>query len=313
MFFLLCFFIPHSAIEDPMPDTLFTKPPQWGWLIVWYFFLGGLAGGSYFLAALLDLWGDERDRPAARLGYYVALIGVVLSVVLLTLDLTRPERFWHMLVMSERGRPMFKYWSPMSIGSWALLLFGGFAFLSTLAALAEEDLIRWRWPRRLRRGVIGGILAVLGGLCGFFVAGYTGVLLTATNRPLWTDTHLLGLLFLVSGASTAAACLLLLSRWRSADALTLHWLSWVDSRVLWIELGVVALFVLWVGAAGQWWLHVWGLMLLLGVVLAGVLTPLALHARPELLGQASPLVSAALVLGGGFVLRAVIVLAAQSI
>jgi protein NrfD len=296
-----------------MPDTLFTKPPHWHWLIVWYFYLGGIAGGSYFLAALLDLWGDARDRPVARLGYYLACIGVVLSGLLLTVDLNRPERFWHMLIMSEQGWPMFKYWSPMSAGSWALLFFGGFAFASAFAALGEDEILHWRWLQHLRRGVMGKTLAILGGLCGFFVASYTGVLLTVTNRPMWTDTNLLGLLFLVSGASTAAACLLLLSYWRTTFLPTRQWLSWFDHRVLWLELPVLASFILWFGTATNWQLNTGGLSLLLGVALIGVLLPLLLYARPGLLGAASPVVGAVLVLCGGFVLRAVIVLSAQNV
>ena len=45
-----------------MSSTFFTASPHWRWLIVAYFFLGGLAGGSYFLATLLDLFGKGRDR-----------------------------------------------------------------------------------------------------------------------------------------------------------------------------------------------------------------------------------------------------------
>jgi formate-dependent nitrite reductase membrane component NrfD len=40
------------------PSTLFTAPPGWHWLIAWYFFVGGLAGGCYFLAALIDFVGE---------------------------------------------------------------------------------------------------------------------------------------------------------------------------------------------------------------------------------------------------------------
>ena len=100
-----------------MSDTLFTAPPHWRWLIIGYFFIGGIAGGCYFIAALLDIFGDTRDRPVVRLGYYVALIGIVLSGALLCMDLGRPERFWHMLIQSQRGWPMLKWWSPMSLGS----------------------------------------------------------------------------------------------------------------------------------------------------------------------------------------------------
>jgi len=63
-------------------------------------------------------WPPE-DRPLARLGYYIAFPCVVISGILLTLDLNRPDRFWHMLIESNTLRPMFKLWSPMSVGSWA--------------------------------------------------------------------------------------------------------------------------------------------------------------------------------------------------
>ena len=46
-----------------------------------------------------------------------------------------------MLIESNTFRPMFKYWSPMSVGSWALLIFGLFAFVSFLGALAEDERI----------------------------------------------------------------------------------------------------------------------------------------------------------------------------
>jgi protein NrfD len=119
-------------------STYFSAPPDWGWLIALYFFFGGLAGGSYFLASLIDLFGRSEDRPLSHLGYYIPFPCVILSGLLLTLDLQRPLRFWHMLIESNTYRPMFKYWSPMSIGSWALLIFGIFAFISFMGAYTRR-------------------------------------------------------------------------------------------------------------------------------------------------------------------------------
>src|ERR1043166_3706463 len=110
-------------------STYFSGAPDWGWLIVLYFFFGGLAGGSYFIAALIDLFCRPEHRPLGRLGSYSAFAWIVGSGLLLTLDLYRPLRFWHMLIESNTYRPIFKYWSPMSVGSWALLVFGIFVFL----------------------------------------------------------------------------------------------------------------------------------------------------------------------------------------
>ena len=90
--------------------------PGWHGLIVWYFFLGGIAAGAYVMAALADLFGDADDRPGVRVAYYLAFPLVGVCGLLLTIDLGRPERFWHMLIQSNTGRPMFKWWSPMSVG-----------------------------------------------------------------------------------------------------------------------------------------------------------------------------------------------------
>lgn len=295
-----------------MSDTFFTAPPHWQWLVILYFFFGGLAGGSYVIAVLADFFGTASDRSLARLGYYVALPAVVIGGLLLTVDLTRPDRFWHMLIMSERGRPMFKPWSPMSIGSWGLTVFGGFAFLSFLAVLAESG----RAPAALsglRRGPLGRIIGVLGGLSGFFLAGYTGVLLAVTNRPIWSDTPLLGLLFLVSAASISAAALILLGLWQGVGSYSIAWLSHMDGWLIVLELLVLIAFVASLGSVARVWVSAWGVLLLLGVVLAGLVVPLALHWRPRLLGGLSAPAAAVLVLVGGFVLRVVIVLAAEAV
>ena len=125
-----------------------------------------------------------------------------------------------MLIESHTGRPMFKSWAPMSVGSWALLLFGLFAFLAALAALSEDrpDMEAASVRRRYGSSAPGPRLAfaVLGSFFGLFIAGYTGVLLAVTNRPIWADSNLLGLLFLVSAASTGPAALILLAIWRRA-------------------------------------------------------------------------------------------------
>ena len=57
---------------DAPSSTWFTAAPHWQWYIVLYFFIGGLAGGCYFIATLIDQFGRAEDRPIARFGYYVA-------------------------------------------------------------------------------------------------------------------------------------------------------------------------------------------------------------------------------------------------
>src|SRR5688572_13260707 len=118
-----------------MPDTFFTASPEWTIYIVPYFFVGGIAGGCYFIATLLHWLGRPEDQGVARLGFIAAAIGALISGVLLIVDHGQPLRFWHMMIQSERfPLPILKPWSPMSIGSWALLFFGAFATASAIGA-----------------------------------------------------------------------------------------------------------------------------------------------------------------------------------
>jgi protein NrfD len=295
-------------------STFFSAPPDWGWLITLYFFFGGLAGGSYFLASLIDLFGRSEDRPLSHLGYYISFPCIAISGLLLTVDLRRPERFWHMLIESNTYRPVFKYWSPMSIGSWAIMIFGIFAFVSFLGALADAERIPWpAWRRVHPPSLLGRFIAAIGGIFGFYVAGYTGVLLAVTNRPIWSDTPLLGLLFIVSAASTSAALMILLakkSRWTMPGLLDLHRM---DAWVIALELFVLIAVIVSLGPVARAWLNVWGLLLLFGVIGLGMLLPLALYWRSGKRSEHNMTISAALVLVGGFILRLVIVFSAQGV
>jgi formate-dependent nitrite reductase membrane component NrfD len=290
-------------------STFFTEPPHWNWLIVLYFFIGGLAGGSYFIAALIDVAGRAAERPLARLGYLVAFPAVVVCGILLIFDLTRPLRFWHMLLQSETLRPMLKTYSPMSLGAWGLLFFGGFALLSFVGALAAPGS-----PLRSLRppSPLGWLVTGVGGLFAFFLAGYTGVLLAVTNRPIWSDTPLLGLTFLVSSASTSIALLLLLGA-RRAWAPALIALRRLDIWVLILELIVVVALVASLGGVARAWLNAWGALLAVGVVGIGIVVPLVLNARSRAVGGLGAAAAAALVLLGGFLLRLVIVMSAQGV
>src|SRR5258708_27247350 len=190
----------------------FVRAPQWTWYILFYFFFAGLAGGAYLVATLLRLSGDPRDEPAARIGFYIALPATLICPILLTADLgVSWIRFWHMLVNITPGESSlnFKYWSPMSVGVWALLVFGFFVFLSAVEA--------WLSDRRgspLVPAAINRAFHVVGAVVAIFIASYTRVLLSVSNQPVWSDTWTLGGLFLASGLSGAAALVALLTRYR---------------------------------------------------------------------------------------------------
>jgi formate-dependent nitrite reductase membrane component NrfD len=301
--------------------NLFVADPHWGWWIIWYFFLGGIAAGAYFTSALIELVGAEQDRRLARAGYIVAFPMIVVCGVLLILDLDRPTRFWHMLVRSElvheawaagwplsaRGwglmfqAPLLKYWSPMSIGSWALSLFGLCSLLSFEATLWPQGRIA-RWMERPR---FGTAIRVLGCGVGFFVAAYTGALLTATNQPIWSDSAWIAALFLTSAASTGAAAMAVLLRWnKTADAQSLANFERADLVAVCMELAIFAVFLISLGSLLSVLLSTWhGRLLAIAVPVLGMLVPLAIHLRPRWGGRHAATLAAVCVLLGGFLLR----------
>lgn len=295
----------------------YVQSPHWGWYIVFYFFLGGIAGGAYAVAGLLELTG-RRDHPAVEIAHLLVQPLVIACGILLVVDLGSPLRFWHMLWDLTDGRPAFDLGSPMSFGSWILTAIGAFSFLSFVDVLGARGHLRrgpWREGRRvLHRGPLGLVLAALSVVTGLMFASYTGLLLTASNQPVWSHSSFLGALFLASGVSTGLAALITLAAWesgRSRIAGTFAPLSRADTFMLGLEAVLIVVFLVSLGAAVAvpFLASVYGVLLLGGVLLAGVLLPLFLHAwRPALHGS---LVVPLLVIAGGFLLRVVVVLAPQ--
>ena len=274
----------------------FVRAPQWEWYILFYFFLAGLTGGSYALATMLRLWGGPRDQAAARVGFLIAFPVLVVCPIFLTIDLGQPLRFWHMLISTTPGQSgfVFKNWSPMSVGSWALLTYGVFAFVSFLDALGSGALLA---------GAFGRLFIAVGAILALFIASYTGVLLSVSNQPVWSDTWTLGGLFLASGLSGSAALL------SSVAANSEGRLRRAEGYFALLELVLIVAFLVTLAPAGTLarviagpWIILWA------VVAVGLVLPLS-----ELVGRAPAVsgVTALVVLIGVLALRAVVIFSAQ--
>ncbi|MGP3911615.1 NrfD/PsrC family molybdoenzyme membrane anchor subunit [Nonomuraea sp. 10N515B] len=226
----------------------FAGPPDWLWYILAYFFLAGLSGGSYVLATLLRLRNAPGDEPMARIGYYIAFPPMLIAPLLLALDLGQPWRFWHMMWNTTPGHPglNFKYWSPMSIGSWALVVFGAITTVSFAASLVRDGKLRLPLVTWLDNRPF----TIFGSLFGLFIAGYTGVLLSVSNQPVWSDTWALGGLFLASGLAGSAALMLLLARYRPEARPSAGMLSVSERLYALLELALIVVFAVTLFAAG---------------------------------------------------------------
>jgi polysulfide reductase chain C len=159
-------------------------------------------------------------------------------------------------------------------------------------------------------GALGRVFMVVGALLGLFVAGYTGVLLSVSNQPIWSDTWALGGLFLASGLSVSAATLAILARTRADAFATEGKLTRADRIFIVLELLLLVAFFATLGAlAGRLFAPRWIVLWLL--VAIGTLVPLAMSRTPGAGRRGSPVLAGWLVLLGGLALRIVVVFGAQ--
>ncbi len=287
--------------------------PHWKLLIITYFFLGGIAGGSYVIASIAELLGGSGDRRITRAGRFVSLAALLPCPILLILDLGRPERFLNML-------RVVKLRSPMSLGTWGLTIFGGFCALSAVGEAARAGLLGENTaPARFGRSVPSRLVGAMGTLPAFFLSGYTGVLLAATAVPFWTRNYLLmGPLFFASALSSATAAIaLVLALARGTSRETLMRLERLDTVAMLAELSMLLAAranlgdtlsrPLREGRLGQ--------LYRVGLLGLGLAAPLALQGKTHLRGEPPSPTGTALVslliLAGGFLLRYIMVMAGR--
>lgn len=312
-----------------------------------YLFLGGLVAGLMILSGyhlVRAQWDRQEDRGHYVTAPILSLILLSLGMVTLFLDLEHKIFVWRLYLTFEVA-------SPMSWGSWILLLVYpaliGSAFVTLPDAMprvarAFPFLVRIsEWMNRPRTlQTIGFANVVLGILLGI----YTGILLSALGaRPLWSSA-LLGPLFLFSGLSTGAATLHALShlsRRGSRDeefsdvimSALVHWLrppddapeasdklAHADNSFLTVELFILVLFLIGLASASE--VHLRAVRLLLTgpyaavfwvfVIGMGILLPLGLQFLQAQRRIRPTIVPALLVIFGGLILRFVLVNAGQS-
>jgi formate-dependent nitrite reductase membrane component NrfD len=166
---------------------------------------------------------------------------------------------------------------------------------------------------------------VLGSIVGLFIAGYTGVLLSVSNQPVWSETWTLGGVFLASALSGSVALLLMLSRYRRGAGASGEALVLSERLYALLELALIVLFVLTLIPTGSLdivfgfpWILLW-LVTFAGLTpgLAGLLTSrlavtgngvaVSVHTASAVRSLAIP----ALVLCGVLALRAAIIFSIQ--
>ena len=340
----------HPLIElttsrhNPLVDPQFRV---WEWQIPIYLFLGGLVAGLMIIAGVRLIAMRPTQRQAmvcCTIGPLLGLAGLSLGMFTLFLDLSHKLYVWRLYTT-------FQVTSPMSWGSWILLLVYPALAANALAHLPEAvpalarrfNVLTTISDTILARPHVVLAIGLTNMLVGIALGIYTGILLGSLGaRPLW-NSALLGPLFLFSGLSTAAALLhgvlivsmpeedrpafvdfLMSSFSRLAEARPLDQkvgpvLAGADNSFLTIELGLLVLLLIshmsssatHQAAAALLLTGPYAALFWVLVVGLGILTPLFLQTLELFNRIRHTIAPSILVLFGGLMLRFILVYAGQ--
>lgn len=298
----------------------------WGTPLFFDLWMAGMAGGAFFAALLIREFGADREGRLLKLATYIGLPLVLLGVLALLIDLGNPIRAWHLYlglrasswqimpdqgVATTRSFPPSLYLHPasaMSMGSWILVLW---------SLNAVVLIVLWILERRGQQLWITTLVKILGWV-GFVLSAllmtYTGVVLGVSSKALWQATWLLPSLFVASASGTGVAALLLTAPWVGIkrDSALRAPLQGALAVLIGIQIVVLVALLIWLGVAGVAAPLISGgvgILFWIGVVLGGLVLPLILLSSTlrERVSAVAPL----LVLLGGFLLRAAVVVSGQ--
>lgn len=286
----------------------------WHWQIPIYLFLGGLAAGIMFFAALFTILGKDKEMQATvKWAMFIVPGALVIGLIALFLDLKHQLYFWRLYTV-------IRLQSPMSWGAWTLMIITPISLI-WVASYVKEVFPKWNWRFKIlndlekliiqNRKLIAWFMLIYAVILGI----YTGILLSAFNaRPLWNNS-ILGILFLVSGMSTGVATIILISK----NHMERKIMAQIDLVLIIVELFLITHMIMGFLAGpsvqleaanlflgGQFTVSFWVFVVILGLVFPAVLEVL------ELVGYKVPVaIPAVLILIGGLVFRFVMVEAGQ--
>ena len=282
----------------------------WHWQIPLYLFLGGLAAGILFFAALFTIMGKEdKYRAAVKIAPHI--VPWVLMIGLLALK--HKLYFWRLYTT-------IRLESPMSWGAWVLMLVTPLSFIWS-AIHIKEVFPKWDWKFKILKDLEAFFtkqkvnIAWVMGIASIILGVYTGILFSAFNaRPLW-NTSVLGLLFLSSGLSAGAATIMLFSKKHQERTM----FAKIDIGIILVELfliihmfmGFLASTQVQINAAelflgGPWTAPFW-----IFVVILGMVVPVFLEVLELKKFKIPVVIPASLILFGSLMLRFIIAYAGQ--
>lgn len=259
-----------------------------------------LAAGAFSISAIAYLLGRKELRPVAKTAVYVGFVGYSIAMMMLLLDIGRPDRFWHGFVFWNIHSPLWEV--TMCVGLYFSIL-----LMEVAPIIGHWEPVEHRFPRLSHR--LGSLHALtpylaLIGLCLSTLhqssLGLTYGKLIA--RPIWYRPWPMALSFYISaivGGMALVACISLVAArmtprarvnkvtldklaytvgWAALFLLVVRWWDLMSMPVDYVPAKSEALYIL---TRGRLAFNFWGLEILLGLVVPAVLLLVGSFRRVE--------------------------------
>jgi molybdopterin-containing oxidoreductase family membrane subunit len=187
-------------LREGLVITGMSDQVSWGLYIANFTFMVGIAAAAVLLVIPAYLFHREDVKQVVLLGEAMAVAAVITAILLVVVDLARPDRFWHIIPFIGRFN------LPLSMLAWDVVVLYGYLFLNLLIPFY----ILYRHYRGLDAPVRGYFpFVVLTIFWAISIHTVTAFLFSANSgRPFW-NTALLGPRFIASAFVSGPALIIM--------------------------------------------------------------------------------------------------------
>ena len=249
-----------------------------------------LAAGAFSVSAIAYVIRRKEFRPVAKTAVYVGFVGYSIAMMMLLLDIGRPDRFWHGFVFWNIHSPLWEV--TMCVGLYFTVL-----MLEVLPIVGHWHEVEHRFPRLSLRLTslhkLTPYLAVVGLILSTLHQSSLGLTYgKLIARPIWNRPWPMAINFYVSaivGGIALVTFISLLSALLSSRArvdkalldklaygvgwavlllLALRWFDLMSMPVDYVPGKTEALYIL---TRGRLAFNFWGLEIVLGMLLPAII------------------------------------------
>jgi Ni/Fe-hydrogenase subunit HybB-like protein len=259
-----------------------------------------LAAGAFSVSAIAYVLRRKEFQPVAKTAVYVGLIGYSMAMMMLILDIGRPDRFWHGFVFWNIHSPLWEV--TMCVGLYFSVL-----MLEVMPIIGHWREVEHRFPRLSQRLTsvhkLTPYLAVVGLILSTLHQSSLGLTYgKLIARPIWNRPWPMAINFYVSAIVGGIALVTLISLvsarmtprarvnkplldklaygvgWAALFLLALRWWDLMSMPVDYVPAKTEALYIL---TRGRLAFNFWGLEIVLGMLVPAILLLIPYFRRVE--------------------------------